>query len=871
MKLLPLVVVLLAGCIESNLIPCGELQCPSDATCHQGACVATVALDACAGIVDGTACTLANTSNSICLSSVCTTVGCGSGVIDPRSHEVCADTNRDNGDGCNADCTSTETCGNGVIDQYKGEACDDGNAINDDDCHNNCQRPSCGDGVVDSRFGEACDDGALNSEQANANCRPNCLLSRCGDGTLDLNEVCDDRNANSGDGCSFDCKSSETCGNNYTDFATGEQCDNATTLAGDGCGQTCENEQLVVEPIAVDPQPIQFCSHDFPARGEYVVFSNVGTVIVGNDGRHVRITQHQPPPRANCMMAYNGTTQKLYLYGGQADPEVRDLWSFDGTDWTLENADGPPARRSAMFEYDAAGNQLILAGGVAANATLRDTWSYRNGAWTNLTATAGFAPQTDGASWMYSTAEQRILLASPDGSSMHFQNNRWAPDGQEVCFIDPDTGEQQCFTLSMSLPIRIGGFMASVGGETFLVGGRTDDCNWFSCAPQLKVLRRQQNVWVDSGINNLTNLVTSVQRGASVFALNNLLTPEYALSVGVNATLVFTDVPDPGIVSEMTATYVPALGKTFYWGGFENHGDTFTVNENTWFSDGTGWRLGPVLTDFCDSAIAMGMEPRVALACNGQLYYVTHNTLAIGPLAPSSTIVFDDSRQTIVAWVNDHLEMLNGDSWQMIPGSQGLPPTLGKPWLLYFQGSIHAAANVGGGVYVAKFDGDAWVALNTLGLAGRTLDSVTLDATRYALVATLRNGYALEPAVASFDGSVWRRAAYPGAPQTIQTYDSRNAMLLSGQPNFVGIVLRQIDPARLREACEDATVDSDGDGQMGCADPDCWWRCDPSCPPRAPAATCAIGRARCGDGVCSSELENPAICPLDCSMYAVSE
>ena len=290
MKLVPLVVVLLTGCIESNLIPCGELQCPSDATCHQGACVATVALDACAGIADGTACTLANSSNSICLSSVCTAVGCGTGVIDPRSHEVCADTNRENGDGCNADCTSTETCGNGVIDQYKGEACDDGNASNDDDCHNDCRRPSCGDGVVDSRFGEACDDGATNSDQANANCRPNCLLSRCGDGTADGSEVCDDRNANSGDGCSFDCKSKETCGNNYTDFATGEQCDNDTTLAGDGCGQTCENEQLVVEPIVVDPLPTQYCSHDFPARGEYVVFSNVGTVIVGRDGRHVRIT-----------------------------------------------------------------------------------------------------------------------------------------------------------------------------------------------------------------------------------------------------------------------------------------------------------------------------------------------------------------------------------------------------------------------------------------------------------------------------------------------------------------------------------------------------------------------------------------------------
>ncbi len=868
---MPLVVVLLTGCIESNLIPCGELQCPSDATCHQGACVATVALDACAGIADGTACTLANTSNSICLSSVCTAVGCGSGVIDPRSHEVCADTNRENGDGCNADCTSTETCGNGVIDQYKGEACDDGNASNDDDCHNDCRRPSCGDGVVDSRFGEACDDGALNSDQANANCRPNCLLSRCGDGTADGSEVCDDRNANSGDGCSFDCKSKETCGNNYTDFATGEQCDNDTTLAGDGCGQTCENEQLVVEPIVVDPLPTQYCSHDFPARGEYVVFSNVGTVIVGRDGRHVRITQHQPPPRAGCMMAYNSTTQKLYLFGGQADPEVRDLWSFDGTDWTLENADGPPARGRGMLEYDVAGNQLILAGGVAANSPLRDTWSYRNGAWSNLTATAGPAPQTDGGTWMYSTTENRILLASAGGQAKHFQNNRWTIDSREVCLFDPDTGEQQCFSFATLLPVRVGGFMVTVGGEAFLAGGITGECSWFSCTPQLKVMRRQENLWVESNINNLSNLTATVQRGASVFALNGSLVPMYELSVGANATLALAELLNPSIVTGMTATYIAALGKTFYWGGHENHGDMYVANQNSWFSDGTGWRLGPVLPEFCNRGIAMGMEPRVALDCDGRLYYATHNTLTPGPLSPSSTIVFDESRHAIVAWVDDHLEVLDSNGWQPIPASQGLPLTVGGTWLLYYQGSIHAAANVGGTTYIAKFDGNAWVSLSTLGLAGRTFESVSLDTTRYAIVATLRNGYVLEPAVASFDGTAWRRAAYPGAAQAIQTYDSRNAMLLSGEPNFLGVVLRQIDPARLRDACEDATVDSDADGHMGCADPDCWWRCDPSCPPRAPAATCAIGRARCGDGVCDNNLENPAICPLDCSTYAVSE
>ena len=40
------------------------------------------------------------------------------------------------------------------------------------------------------------------------------------------------------------------------------------------------------------------------------------------------------------------------------------------------------------------------------------------------------------------------------------------------------------------------------------------------------------------------------------------------------------------------------------------------------------------------------------------------------------------------------------------------------------------------------------------------------------------------------------------------------------------------------ERCMRATEDSDGDGLAGCADPDCFARCTPMCPP---GATCAAG------------------------------
>ncbi len=58
-----------------------------------------------------------------------------------------------------------------------------------------------------------------------------------------------------------------------------------------------------------------------------------------------------------------------------------------------------------------------------------------------------------------------------------------------------------------------------------------------------------------------------------------------------------------------------------------------------------------------------------------------------------------------------------------------------------------------------------------------------------------------------------------------------------------------------------AGEDTDGDGLVDCADPDCWGRCSPSCPP---GTTCDPTRPFCGDGTCSS-VEDSVVCPQDCS------
>jgi len=130
-------------------------------------------------------------------------------------------------------------CGDGTLDP--GEQCDDGSGNSDatpDACRTDCRNAYCGDGIIDT--GETCDDGSNNSDSQADACRTTCVPAFCGDGAQDTTEICDDGNNTSGDGCSGDCLSDETCGNAYLDDAAGEQCDCGTS-AGDlplGCETT---------------------------------------------------------------------------------------------------------------------------------------------------------------------------------------------------------------------------------------------------------------------------------------------------------------------------------------------------------------------------------------------------------------------------------------------------------------------------------------------------------------------------------------------------------------------------------------------------------------------------------------------------------
>jgi hypothetical protein len=62
------------------------------------------------------------------------------------------------------------------------------------------------------------------------------------------------------------------------------------------------------------------------------------------------------------------------------------------------------------------------------------------------------------------------------------------------------------------------------------------------------------------------------------------------------------------------------------------------------------------------------------------------------------------------------------------------------------------------------------------------------------------------------------------------------------------------------------SIDFDGDGAAGCADPECWSTCTPACPPDA--VSWCISSPRCGDGQCDPS-ETCRNCAMDCACTLV--
>jgi hypothetical protein len=86
--------------------------------------------------------------------------------------------------------------------------------------------------------------------------------------------------------------------------------------------------------------------------------------------------------------------EQIVLFGGADDAGtlLDDTWAWDGTEWTQIADTGPAARYTHAITFDAAGERLLVFGGVGGSPTqaeLADTWAWDGVTWTEV---AHFGP-----------------------------------------------------------------------------------------------------------------------------------------------------------------------------------------------------------------------------------------------------------------------------------------------------------------------------------------------------------------------------------------------------------------------------------------------------------------------------------------------
>lgn len=134
-----------------------------------------------------------------------------------------------------------------------------------------------------------------------------------------------------------------------------------------------------------------------------------------------------PALRAGEVMTYDAADGYVLLFGA-GHGRANETWSFRGGLWSqLHPSVAPTGRSDAGIAYDAADGYVVLFGGLVPNGRtlLNDTWTFRSGAWTNVTNRSGPAPPRSWRFGMsYDSSDGYVLLFGGDRGQF-FNTTGW--------------------------------------------------------------------------------------------------------------------------------------------------------------------------------------------------------------------------------------------------------------------------------------------------------------------------------------------------------------------------------------------------------------------------------------------------------------
>jgi hypothetical protein len=526
-----------------------------------------------------------------------------------------------------------------------------------------------------------------------------------------------------------------------------------------------------------------------------------------------------PPARLLASTTYDPKRGVVVLFGGEiflpVPPYVQyfhDTWEYDGTTWTQKTINGPDKYMGAM-SWDPISQRILLSGGqsevqVLGTGRRFDTWAYDGQSWSQIdTATnaeteisVGTTDGVRGVAQLYSTNLHKLL---------EWNGTAWVQPPGDVIVGTPGplTAMFQGLVAMKTQLLAFGGadkdpFVA--GSPVISANTQLFDGNWHRISTTEPPARFLPAMAYDAKRDQVVMFSGCVYGGSGPDVIDDggtWIFANGAWSKDTGAT------PPPACGASMA--YDSARDQVILFGGVASAGPPYTYRPDTWAWNGSSWqKLAPAMNPSLGWRGVMAEDP-----IHQQLIYYTgvrYNS-GLGDLTGGETWVWD------------------GTSWTH-PVDAGSPTGRYSPAMawnparrrLMFIGGAFRNITMTSDPLMAEWDGTRW---NVVPTGGN-------EAARYASAA-----------------AAWRDGVVVLGGGT-------------GSITLADMLLVRHDSDAAPESC--TTTDTDGDGLPGCADPDCWYACTPTC---MPGVTCTNPPLLCGNNTCDAS-ETCASCDADCDACA---
>lgn len=728
-----------------------------------------------------------------------------------------------------------------LVDCPSGNQCADGQAC--DTVHGGCVDPEQDTACDGKTEGDTCSW----STQTGRCFDGVCIVPGCGNLVVEDGEQCDDGNRVSNDGCSADCTSTEICGNGFVDVAEGEECDDGNLRSHDGCDSTCHSETIAWQAIGIGPEAGVTGHGAFDVqRGVLVHVADGITWEWDGTAWKIAATTGLPQLELWFTLAYDptkGTT--LYLGGTFGHADTFAAW--DGTAWTqlpLPSFDVV----SAVSAYDANKQQLVVFGADAGSNVLSLVWDDPTQAWSTLFPPDSVPVTQGGMAMAFDKLHATVVLYAggtagpPEVSPAMFQlvDDAWSPGPAVI----PDFPGAPAIVFDETRNTLV-----AVGGNSFGVSGTAKSANLYALTgvgtPTWKVLpaplptKRDQVelVYDPKG----AQLIAFGGRGSisDVNAPLDDLVVNTALDVNQWVPL---DPHAPRAAADEVAAIDGRRGTLVLVQRNRDDGQT-----ETWtFAAGAWTRLPIAGAPALSGTAVMTYDPlrdrMILVDSNGKTFafdptaQVWSDLAASGPDTPFG-VIFDPERAQLVA-VGEGGTMTLGPTDDVWTGLTAAPP---------FKGVSSATVGYDAREHAIQAISSEAVAVELAG-ASVDWDQTLSPGDHYRLVGDPRlggvdyvspRGVAWQRVGTSFTQSEGQPLPVDG---TVLSNPITGDLVVLGEmvlgdgldiPGSSRIVLVRSATSSSREEDCSGGSDVDGDGLVGCDDPDCFWTCTPACPPFA--------------------------------------